>query len=107
MQSMLYGLLIADNKVKQTPKTPPELFNKEHRPVAPALLFIQKTNKKAYSPIVVIDKQEVIDVAKYRDEFMSELKAVLERLYDKEQPFMPTDDLEICASCPFKFMCGR
>lgn len=107
MQAMLYGLLIADNKVKQAPKTPPELFNKEHRPVAPALLFIQKTNKKAYSPIVVIDKQEVIDVAKYRDEFMSELKAVLERLYDKEQPFTPTDDLEICASCPFKFMCGR
>lgn len=107
MQSMLYSLLVAENKVTEQYGIDPTLFNPHHLPVAPALLFIQRANKKDYSPIICIDQQAVTDVDKYREEFMIGLASVLENLYDQTQPFIPTNNLDQCDYCPFKFMCGR
>lgn len=107
MQSMLYSLLMAENKVKIQNGILPANFNPHHLPVTPALLFIQHASKKDYSPIVCIDKEEVTDVSKYHKEFMESLASVLESLYDETKPFTPTDNLKLCGYCPFKFMCGR
>ena len=107
MQSMLYSLLMAENKVKIQNGILPANFNPHHLPVTPALLFIQYASKKDYSPIVCIDKEEVTDVSKYHKEFMESLASVLESLYDETKPFTPTDNLKLCGYCPFKFMCGR
>lgn len=125
MQSMLYSMLMAENKVLSEDK---DRFNPHHLPVCPALLFIQHANRKDYSPIIVLDKEEVeitaeeahnfqeiacdnasteTDEEKYKKVFRQELQKILSEIYDPAQPFLRSGDERSCGWCPFKFMCGK
>lgn len=95
---MLYSLLI-DGHAPQ--------LNPQHRPVSPALLFIQYTSDEDYSPILRIGETRITDMGSLREEFDKELHRLLGEIFDPSVPFAPNDHEKECGSCPFKSLCGK
>lgn len=98
LQVMLYSLLI-DGHAPQ--------LNPQHRPVSPALLFIQYTSDEDYSPILRIGETRITDMGSLREEFDKELHRLLGEIFDPSVPFAPNDHEKECGSCPFKSLCGK
>ena len=98
MQALLYSLIEAkyDN-----------IHNPYHKPVSPALLFIQHAGGNDYTPVISMAGKKITDVTVYEEDFMKELSNKLAEIYDPEIPFSPTADLKICEYCPYKQLCGR
>jgi radical SAM protein with 4Fe4S-binding SPASM domain len=43
----------------------------------------------------------------YARELDENLKAKLEEIFDREEPFQQTDDRNVCRSCPYAKLCRR
>lgn len=97
LQAILYSLII-----RQDPN-----INKENLPVSPALLFIIHATGENYDPTLEINKEKIIDAKIYKEEFIKQLKITLSEIFDKEQPFLPTEDKTRCSTCPYKQLCGQ
>ena len=95
LQAILYSLI-----VKRSPA-----WNPEALPVSPALLFIQHTKGEDYDPTLLFGKEKIIDADRYREEFETQLKALLSEIYDPNLAFMPAADKEQCAGCRYKRLC--
>ncbi len=98
MQAMLYSLIEAKHDITHNPN---------HRPVSPALLFIQHAGSEDYNPVISLGKNEITDVTLYEEEFLDKVTERLEEIYNPEIAFSPTDELSRCKYCPYKEMCGR
>lgn len=114
-------LRIVDYKTGGLPKTPEnigQLFTpSENRPgyifqtflyaaimcrkqslkVAPALLYIHKAASDTYSPVIEIGaprqpKIPVLNFALYEDDFREHLQALLNEIFNPQEPFTQTDD---------------
>lgn len=96
LQSMLYALIIRDDKN----------INPENIKVSPALLFIQHTLAKDYDPTLVLNKEKITDIAQFKDDFVAGLKRLIEDILDSSKPFLPTDDKSRCETCIYKLICG-
>ncbi len=97
LQSMLYSLIVSgDNNC-----------NRESLPVSPALIFIQHAFSDDYDPTILINKEKVTDVEKYATEYTDGLKGLLSEMFDKEHPFVPTDNAKICQYCAYRKLCGK
>jgi CRISPR/Cas system-associated exonuclease Cas4 (RecB family) len=81
--------------------------------VVPTLYFIRDMYGGDYSAKVIERKsrsvqEEVSDFSFYRNEFTQRFDRLLSDLFDAEQPFVQTNDTQICATrCPFKIICNR
>jgi CRISPR/Cas system-associated exonuclease Cas4 (RecB family) len=91
LQTLLYALIVA----REHPDTP----------VAPALLFIQHTGVEGYDPVLRFGKDAISDVTLHADRFLEQLRAVVTRMFDLQQPLTPTDDRQRCLSCPYRQLC--
>jgi len=80
--------------------------NPNHKPVSPALLFIQHANRENYSPVVVLEGAPVTNAATYENDFENFLKEKLEELFNSET-FIPTTNQKICENCPYNQLCGQ
>lgn len=98
MQAMLYSLIEAKHDITHNPN---------HRPVSPALLFIQHAGSEDYNPVISLGKNEITDVTLYEEEFLDKVTERLEEIYNPEIAFSPTDEQSRCKYCPYKEMCGR
>ena len=98
LQVMLYSLLIDSHSPK---------LNPQHKPVSPALLFIQFTSDENYSPVLSIGKTRITDMGAMREEFANELHRLLAEIFDPSVPFSPYDHEKECGGCPFKTLCGK
>ena len=98
MQAMLYSLIEAKFDTIRNPN---------HRPVSPALLFIQHAGGEDYSPVISMGQKEITDVTVYEEDFLRNLTRILEEIHNPDIAFSPTDDLKRCQYCPYKEMCGR
>lgn len=98
MQAMLYSLIEAKHDITHNPN---------HRPVSPALLFIQHAGSEDYNPVISLGKNEITDVTLYEEEFLNKVTERLEEIYNPEIAFSPTDEQSRCKYCPYKEMCGR
>ena len=98
MQAMLYSLIESRYDI---------LHNPGHRPVSPALLFIQHSGGEDYTPVIIMNGEEMTDVTLYEKDFLRKLTETLEEIHNPDVPFAPTDDLERCKYCPYRQMCGR
>lgn len=54
-----------------------------------------------------LEKEEVTDVSVILAEFEERLKLLLEEIFNPEEVFDQTDDLESCRICPYKEICYR
>ncbi len=109
MQAILYGLAIAHD-AKPLKELCAEMVRTDGScslPISPALLFIQKSNKEDYSPVLTLGKEPITDVLKQcGKEFDQLLSAKISEMLS-EQPFTPTGNIKACLTCPYKAMCGR
>jgi ATP-dependent helicase/DNAse subunit B len=96
LQSMLYALAIRYKKD----------INPENLGVSPALLFIQHSQAKDYDPTLLINKEKIMDIAEYENDFIIGLKKLAEEIFDSSIPFLPTEDKARCETCIYKSICG-
>lgn len=80
-------------------------LNPRHLPVSPALIFIQHAKGDDYDPTLAIGGTTISDIGSISNDFMSRLQAVLTQMFDPHEPFLPTDDRQMCAYCPYRMMC--
>lgn len=89
------------------------IMSKQQRlKVAPALLYIHRAASEQYSPVVEMGelrqpKIPVNNFAFFEDDFRERLQALLEEIYNKEEPFTQTENKKVCEYCDFKAICKR
>jgi CRISPR/Cas system-associated exonuclease Cas4 (RecB family) len=93
---MLYALIIRDDMN----------VNPDDIAVSPALLFIQHSLAKDYDPTLLLNKEKILDIARFKDEFVAGLKNLAEEILDSSKPFIPTEDKSRCETCIYKSICG-
>lgn len=92
LQAMLYSLIVKDQ-------------SKENLPVSPALVFIQKQGTDNADCTLRINKEPIEDIATYSDEYREGLINVVSDIFNPELTLQPTEDINRCASCPYKALC--
>lgn len=97
LQTFLYSSL-----VRRSPK-----FNGRGLPVSPALLFIQHAAAEGYDPTLCLGREAVRDIASCRDEFGRMLDDKVGEIFNPDTPFAPTPDVDVCAICPYRLLCGN
>lgn len=95
LQSMLYSIIVKHNKD----------LNPGQEPVSPGLLFIQNAGAEDYDPTLKMGKELISSIDVYEEEFMKQLKVLFANIFDKDQPFRPTDDKHRCEYCPYAALC--
>ncbi len=95
LQSMLYSIIVKHNKD----------LNPGQDPVSPGLLFIQNAGAEDYNPTLKMGKELISSIDVYEEEFMKQLKVLIANIFDKDQPFRPTDDKHRCEYCPYAALC--
>ena len=96
LQTLLYSSIVAESPT----------VNPHHLPVSPALLFIQHARGDDYDPTLCFGKEPIRDAAPFLDAFGQQLKAVIDRIFNPEEPFSPSPDARKCASCPYAKLCN-
>ena len=76
-------------------------------PVSPALLFIQHAGGEDYDPTLCFGKDPVRDIAQFSARFNELLEEKITEIFSPDIPFIPTDNLRTCNSCPFAPLCRR
>lgn len=95
LQSMLYSIIVKHNKD----------LNPGQEPVSPGLLFIQNAGAEDYDPTLKMGKELISSIDVYEEEFMKQLKVLIANIFDKDLPFLPTDDKHRCEYCPYAALC--
>lgn len=95
LQTLLYAVIVRKSKK----------YNAGQMPVMPALLYIQHAKAENYDPVLKIGKQRISDISTYEAEFRQRLQALVEEIFDPQQPFTPTEDHHRCMNCPYKEIC--
>ena len=95
LQALLYSLIVKHDKK----------LNSTNSPVSPSLLFIQQSGTKDYDPTLKFGKEPIIDAAEHEEEFMEGIKQLISNIYNPVLPFIPTEDKQRCATCPYASLC--
>ncbi len=82
-------------------------YNPNALPVSPALLFIQHAHTENYDPTLKFGKEPILDISSYLTGFNANLNHVVADIFNPEKPFTPTEDKQICATCPYAQLCRR
>lgn len=97
LQAILYGNLVSDSK----------RYNPMNLPVSPGLLYIQHTTGEDYDPTLLFGKEKILDVKDTKESFLHHLMEKIHEIFNPDIPFSPTDDPNICHSCPYAQLCGK
>ena len=68
-------------------------------------MFIQNAGAEDYDPTLKMGKELISSIDVYEEEFMKQLKVLIANIFDKDQPFRPTDDKHRCEYCPYAALC--
>ena len=96
LQALFYSLIVS----RRTDLNPDAL------PVRPALVFIQHAGAADYDPTLQLKNQPIEDAESLRQPFSEHITTLLTNMLNPEMPFMPTEDRERCANCPYRQLCG-
>lgn len=95
LQTFLYASLVSDS-----PSDNPSAL-----PVSPALLFIRNASAKDYDPTLCLEKTPVRDIRTVSNKFNDLLTEKIAEIFNPDIPFLPTDNIDICTSCPYLGIC--
>ena len=95
LQAFLYSTLVSS----QASTNPRGL------PVSPALLFIRNAKANDYDPTLCLDNAPINDIAKISGDMDRLLMKKIGEIFNPAIPFTPTDNADICASCPYIGLC--
>ena len=97
LQAMLYSGI-----VRHTDK-----YNPRRIPVSPALLFIQRASGDNYDPTLCFGHEKITDIENFKPEFDAMLQTKVNEIFSSTIPFRPTQNDEICRTCPYIRLCGK
>lgn len=100
MQTLFYGLIYQAT------------FSQNTAPLKPAIINLKEIFSDDFNPYLQFKEArkpgiELMDYREHQEEYETELKGLLEEMYDPGTPFSQTEDLKKCEYCPYKEMCGR
>ncbi len=95
LQTFLYAALVSDSPSD----------NPSGLPVSPALLFIRNASAKDYDPTLCLDKVPVRDIRTVSKTFGEMLTEKIAEIFNPDIPFQPTDNVDLCSSCPYLGVC--
>jgi hypothetical protein len=77
--------------------------------VVPSLYYASKMLSKDYSPLIhnAQLKEDVESYYDVKEEFESELRVILDELFDADVPFKQAEDENMCTYCDYKKICRR
>jgi len=78
-----------------------------HKPITPALFYIQKAASADYSPTVKLGKQPVSDFTPLRGDFTPMLDKLLTEVFSPTARFTQTTVTRHCQFCEYAHICGR
>ncbi len=100
LQTLLYARLVAQDTSRSAPHAP-------QKRVVPALLFIQHAGIKDYNPVLQVGQGPITDMATPEgDHFMQLLDEKIEEIFNPAIAFVPTDNTDVCRTCPYAAFCG-
>jgi hypothetical protein len=100
MQTLFYGLLYQANYPDNTLPLKPAIFNLRE-------IFRDDFNPYLHEKPDRNSKQEVQNYLDYREDYETALKNTLEEIFDPQQAFDQTEDLDKCRTCPYADICAR
>ena len=102
LQALLYARLVCKNPPSSLLISPSSSI-----PVAPALLFIQHAGGEGYDPILRFGQEPITDMATPEgDHFVELLSNKIEEMFNPALDFVPTDNQDVCSTCPYAAFCG-
>jgi CRISPR/Cas system-associated exonuclease Cas4 (RecB family) len=93
-QLLFYSLLLRNKLVDDSP-------------IVPGLMNIREINNKNFTINISIGNDEVDSVNDYLNEFEKLLSEKLCEIFDKNLPFIETEDKDNCKFCAYKNLCGN
>lgn len=90
LQALMYSSIVA---------------NSQPLPVSPNLFYVQQALQDNFTPILAINKQPILDVREYQQEYNDNVRRLISNILNKEIPFRPTNDIHTCESCPYAPFC--
>ena len=81
------------------------LTNKNKLPIAPSLFFVHKASGSEYDPYLELNKEKVMDFKTIEPEFKDRLVNCLAEILDSSKPFIPTEEMRNCNTCPYYALC--
>ena len=101
LQTLLYADIVRTHGVPSINLRPSD------RAISPALIFIQHAAAEDYDPTLCFGRTPIYDIAIHSDRFNEMLSQTITEILSPEVPYVPTTDLQVCASCPFAPLCRR
>ncbi len=95
LQTFLYARLVSGSTSA----------NPQGLPVSPALLFIRNASAKDYDPTLCLDKEPVRDITTVGADFDGMLAEKVAEMFNPDIPFSPTDNTDLCLTCPYLGIC--
>ena len=92
LQAMLYSCIIRNS------------YSTVHK-VMPMLLYPVKADSPDFSPKLSVSRQPIDDIMPLREEFMDNIRQLIEHILDKNTPFHRCADTKQCTNCPFRNFC--
>lgn len=107
-QTLLYALMYVNSlsAVSAGARTSSSVATRTER-IVPGLINRMNVFDDSFQFGLRVGKQHVTDVAAMFPEFEQRLKELFEELFDPEQPFDQTTNLEICKYCAYRHICYR
>lgn len=96
LQTFLYGLIVSSDVQ----------YNSTQAKVIPALFFVQHSSQEDYNPTLKFGKHNIDDVKEWKQEFVEQLKNVINEMFSPTIPFTPTETTSRCTHCPFAALCN-
>lgn len=96
LQAMLYSIIVRNS----------QKYNSPGHSVMPAVLYVQNLRRSDYSPYLQIDKKEISDVGTYEDEYLWNMRILIEEIFNTDIPFVPNGTATDCKRCRFRNLCG-
>ncbi len=93
-QTMLYCLMFGQ-------KAP------QDKPLQPGIYSTKLLFAPDYTPLLKQDNEPLVNFDRYKNEFESLLKQLLEKLFSPREAFTPTTNEKKCRTCPYTTLCRR
>ena len=101
LQTLLYADIVRTHGVPSINLRPSD------RAISPALIFIQHAAAEDYDPTLCFGREPIYDIAIHSERFNELLNQTITEILSPDVAFVPTTDLQVCASCLFAPICRR
>lgn len=76
------------------------------RTISPGIYFL-RTSFQDFSSTITCDNHPINDISLYFEEFETLFNEKITELFNRDIPFVQTENKKNCEYCPFKDLCGR